>query len=117
MNRFKVNDKVTVMHKSWSQWLNVVREVKASCFDNDGNVDVWKILGIDCKIPISIVGYTDATANTLIQNVRTSQIYGINACNLKPVPTITVRFYSNGQDITGGMSKQSKQEVLKANDY
>jgi len=65
---------------------------------------------MNARIPIA--GFT---ANTLIMDIKTGELIAINHCNLYTEPAITVRFVSNGQDITDSISEQSKQAVLKAN--
>ena len=113
---FKIGDEVNVIDRAWSAMLNKKQDgIRVRRMGPDRkSLWVFKVIGVDCVIPI-YESYN--TANTLIQNTQTNTIWAINDCNLSLVPVIEVRFISNGQDVTDSMSEQSRRAVLNANNY
>ena len=112
---FKIGDIVNVVDLAWSQVLNVEDEVRVRQFFQPGTINTFRVIGINCKIPI--LPHQNNFANTLIQNTKSETIFAINACNIFLHSDIKVQFVSNGQDITDSMSEQSRRAVLKANNY
>jgi hypothetical protein len=119
MNEFNIGDEVYVVDRAWSWMINTQGSKMGTIRRMDpssglGKLSRFRILGLNCSIPIKGLWWR---ANALILNIVTGDVWAVNACNLEAIPTITVRFTSNGVDITDGMSERSKREVLKANNY
>jgi len=110
-NRFSVGGVVTVVDRAWSDKVNSGSGTRVRKRNQHSLIRKFKILGLDCKIPVQM-GYN--YANALIQCEETKEIWAINDCNLVAIPVITVRFMSNGQDVTDSMSEQSKEAILRA---
>lgn len=113
MSKFKVGDKVTVLDRSWGR--NLAHEGSTYICSSHGNtLREFKVIGVDCVIPVDS---PDRTANTLITRKQAGGpvIYVVNDCNLcRSFIDVGVRFVSAGQDVTAKLSDESKREILQA---
>ncbi len=111
-NKFKTGYTVTVTDNAWSKILNPYSESRVARCDEHGRVRTFKILAVDCKIPVH---RDNATANTLILADDNQEIITVNNCNLWPdIAHIGVQYIVAGKNITMELSDQSKQAVLNA---
>ncbi len=111
-NTFKIGDIVTVTDGAWSRILNSDSGSRVARWDGRGRVRLFKILAIDCEIPVY---RDDATANTLILANDNQEIITVNNCNLRGnVTHIGIQYIVAGKNVTMKLSEQSKQAVLKA---
>ncbi len=111
---FKIGDTVTVTDRAWSRILNSYSKNRVARWDRYGRVRQFKILAIDCKIPIYDDG-SNRTTNTLMLADDNQEIITVNDCNLRGnVTHIGIQYIAAGKNVTMKLSEQSKQAVLKA---
>jgi len=85
--------------------------LRISAKDDNGNYRKFKVLSVNCSIPIQ----GDMRANTLIGDSNNLVVVAINDCNLFCDTDTAIRFISNDIDVTNEISEQSKQAILRAN--
>jgi cysteinyl-tRNA synthetase len=103
-------------------WCRIYNNIEKSCRGNADSIPpdldtkeptTYKVLATNVKLLVTGNTYY---ANTLIQTTKTGVCIAINSCNLQPyVKTVSIKFVSNGIDITDELSEVSKQAILKAN--
>lgn len=113
--QFKIGDVVTLVNRTpWSKVLNRdgQRVQQLLC----GRLKTFKILAIDCRIPID-----NHYANTLIQaedidpGELSQEIITINDCNLRhSIMGIGIQYIAAGKNVTSKLSKQSKTAIFLA---
>jgi len=124
MSKINVGDEVYVKYEAWSSYLNYGilmgrrgQRVRRRADGNTGELIKYRVIGMHCTIPVAMDKIRGkGLTNTLLLS-PSGVIWAINDCNLEAIPDITVRFMSNGQDVTDDLSEKSKQAVLLANNY
>lgn len=113
--KIKIGDTVMAIEGAWSRRLDGtdvnMTPHRIDTKNPDGSSIKFKVLATRCRIPVDPGRY----ANTIIQTLNSDVVFTINDCNLFKEPDVSVRFMSNGIDVTDSISYQSKLTILKAN--
>lgn len=111
MSKFRKDDKVHIVDGAQGKAINITpQDYHISAKDGEGKLRVFSVIATGVHV---LVRSDYAYGNILIMDVKTGKILVLNECNLYTPPTIEVRFFVKGKDVTDSMSDQSKQAVIQ----